>query len=182
MASRGRCVPSPACGGGLGRGKAADATHSAVGTAAHAVDEVAHVAATLRRRLDRCRAYHLERRARASSDGASFRRQTPIGPYIVDFVCHASRTDHRDRWRTAFCIDQIKRATHGATLSLAIARVTAFCDSAITTCLTNRRRRVEDESAAASLRSCPLPIPPPQAGEGDWPSLRRRSGNREQVA
>jgi very-short-patch-repair endonuclease len=24
-------------------------------------------------------------------DGASFRRQTPIGPYIVDFVCHAAR-------------------------------------------------------------------------------------------
>jgi len=23
--------------------------------------------------------------------GASFRRQTPIGPYIVDFVCHASK-------------------------------------------------------------------------------------------
>jgi very-short-patch-repair endonuclease len=24
-------------------------------------------------------------------NGASFRRQTPIGPYIVDFVCHAAR-------------------------------------------------------------------------------------------
>src|SRR5215470_11349738 len=23
--------------------------------------------------------------------GASFRRQTPIGPYVVDFVCHAAR-------------------------------------------------------------------------------------------
>jgi len=23
-------------------------------------------------------------------NGASFRRQTPIGPYIVDFVCHAA--------------------------------------------------------------------------------------------
>jgi very-short-patch-repair endonuclease len=23
--------------------------------------------------------------------GASFRRQAPIGPYIVDFVCHAAR-------------------------------------------------------------------------------------------
>jgi very-short-patch-repair endonuclease len=25
------------------------------------------------------------------TNGASFRRQTPIGPYIVDFVCHAAR-------------------------------------------------------------------------------------------
>jgi len=24
-------------------------------------------------------------------NGASFRRQTPIGPYIADFVCHASK-------------------------------------------------------------------------------------------
>jgi very-short-patch-repair endonuclease len=24
-------------------------------------------------------------------NGASFRRQTPIGPYIVDFVCHSAR-------------------------------------------------------------------------------------------
>src|SRR5689334_10467630 len=24
-------------------------------------------------------------------NGASFRRQTPIGPYITDFVCHAAR-------------------------------------------------------------------------------------------
>src|SRR5262249_37113504 len=24
-------------------------------------------------------------------NGASFRRQTPIGPYVVDFVCHAAR-------------------------------------------------------------------------------------------
>src|SRR5437588_6672878 len=24
-------------------------------------------------------------------NGASFRRQTPIGPYIVDFVCHAAK-------------------------------------------------------------------------------------------
>ena len=25
------------------------------------------------------------------SNGASFRRQTPIGPYVVDFICHAAR-------------------------------------------------------------------------------------------
>jgi very-short-patch-repair endonuclease len=24
-------------------------------------------------------------------NGASFRRQTPIGPYVVDFICHAAR-------------------------------------------------------------------------------------------
>ena len=24
-------------------------------------------------------------------NGATFRRQTPIGPYIVDFVCHAAK-------------------------------------------------------------------------------------------
>src|ERR1700751_4465505 len=24
-------------------------------------------------------------------NGASFRRQTPIGPYVVDFVCHAAK-------------------------------------------------------------------------------------------
>jgi very-short-patch-repair endonuclease len=48
--------------------------------------------------------------------GASFRRQAPIGPYIVDFVCHAaalaieidggqhfeSRQEQRDARRDAF--------------------------------------------------------------------------------
>jgi very-short-patch-repair endonuclease len=24
-------------------------------------------------------------------NGASFRRQTPIGPYVVDFICHAAK-------------------------------------------------------------------------------------------
>jgi very-short-patch-repair endonuclease len=24
-------------------------------------------------------------------DGASFRRQTPVGPYVVDFMCHAAK-------------------------------------------------------------------------------------------
>ena len=49
-------------------------------------------------------------------NGASFRRQTPIGPYIVDFVCHAanlvieidggqhfdSKQERRDTRRDAF--------------------------------------------------------------------------------
>jgi very-short-patch-repair endonuclease len=33
--------------------------------------------------------------------GMSFRRQTPIGPFIVDFVCHAALL-RRNRWRAAF--------------------------------------------------------------------------------
>src|SRR5215472_7195333 len=48
-------------------------------------------AKSLRRQMTRAetlswryiKAHHLE--------GLSFRRQTPMGPYIVDFVCHAAR-------------------------------------------------------------------------------------------
>jgi very-short-patch-repair endonuclease len=52
--------------------------------------------------------------------GASFRRQAPIGPYIVDFVCHAaalaieidggqhfeSRQEQRDARRDAFLVSK----------------------------------------------------------------------------
>jgi very-short-patch-repair endonuclease len=53
-------------------------------------------------------------------DGASFRRQVPVGPYIIDFVCHAARlaieldggqhyqSEHqkKDAHRTAFLADK----------------------------------------------------------------------------
>ena len=53
-------------------------------------------------------------------DGASFRRQVPVGPYIVDFVCHAakliveldggqhfeSERQRNDARRTAFLADK----------------------------------------------------------------------------
>ncbi len=95
-------------------------------------------------------------------NGASFRRQTPIGPYVVDFVCHAaslvieldggqhfeSEHERRDAWRDEF-------------LARKGFRVLRFNNHEV---LTNREGVSGDN--CCSPRACPLPVPPPQAGEG----------------
>ncbi len=94
--------------------------------------------------------------------GASFRRQTPIGPYIVDFVCHAAKLtieldggqhfeptqEQRDARRDAFLVG---RGFH----------VLRFNNHDVTT---NRQGVLE--TIAAAIEEGPLPNPPPQAGEG----------------
>ncbi|HEY0223172.1 MAG TPA: endonuclease domain-containing protein [Pseudolabrys sp.] len=91
-------------------------------------------------------------------DGLSFRRQTPIGRYIVDFVCldlrliieldggqhtESKKDEVRDRW--------LKSKGY---------RVLRFWNSDV---LKNRNAVLETILDAAS-KATPLPNPPPQGG------------------
>ena len=91
-------------------------------------------------------------------NGLGFRRQVPIGPYIVDFVCqerhliievdggqHAesARDAERDRWFAA----------NGY-------RVLRFWNSDVT----SNRSGVLETIVSAAAASTPLPNPPPQGG------------------
>jgi very-short-patch-repair endonuclease len=88
-------VPSPPCGGGMGRGQGsvepAEATDLPQRPVWHVKPKVRTRARALRRELTKAeriiwygiRAHRLY--------GVSFRRQTPIGPYIVDFISHSRK-------------------------------------------------------------------------------------------
>jgi len=93
-------------------------------------------------------------------EGLSFRRQVPIGPYIVDFVCHERRLiievdggqhadSQRDRQRDAMLADKGYR-----TLRFWNSDVFENCAGVLETILD-----------AASCDT-PLPNPPPQGGRG----------------
>ena len=73
----------PPCGGGLGRG--VQVPHSSV---AHSQRSQAK---TLRRRMTDAerKMWHATKAHRLA--GVQFRRQVPLGPYIVDFVSHSAR-------------------------------------------------------------------------------------------
>ncbi|HEU5272348.1 MAG TPA: DUF559 domain-containing protein [Xanthobacteraceae bacterium] len=76
-------VPSPLAGEGEGGGWP-QMPHAAVS------ERQRGHAKTLRRRMTRAETL-LWRYLKANHQGLSFRRQTPMGPYIVDFVCHSAR-------------------------------------------------------------------------------------------
>ena len=93
-------------------------------------------------------------------DGLSFRRQTPIGPFIIDFVCHErrlvvevdggqqaeSKSDtERDRW-----------------LALKGYRVLRFWNSDVL----RNRIGVLETNVDAAREATPLPNPPPKGGRG----------------
>jgi very-short-patch-repair endonuclease len=91
-------------------------------------------------------------------NGLSFRRQTPIGRFIVDFICHdcrlivevdggqhaeSSKDVERDRWL----------ASKGY-------RVLRFWNTDVL----KNRNAVLEMIVAAALEATPLPNPPPQGG------------------
>ncbi|HEY5305959.1 MAG TPA: endonuclease domain-containing protein [Pseudolabrys sp.] len=93
-------------------------------------------------------------------DGLSFRRQTPIGRYIVDFCCH-------DRW----LIVELDGGQHAESkkdverdrwLASKGYRVLRFWNSDV---LKNREGVLETILATAR-KATPLPNPPPQGGRG----------------
>ena len=113
--------------------------------------------------------------ARTDFDGASFRRQTPIGPYIVDFVCHAANliieidggqhfeTEHeqRDARRDAFLASKGYRVLRFNNLR---------CDD-------QSARRVGDDRGSAS--STPSPHPSPASGGGSRPRAMPEEARHE---
>jgi very-short-patch-repair endonuclease len=97
---------------------------------------------------------------RGQLDGRHFRRQVPIGPYIADFACASARL--------VVEIDGETHATSGgydaarsAFLQRAGWRVIRFWNNEV---MGNIDGVVE--GILEALR-CPLPGPPPRAGEGE---------------
>jgi very-short-patch-repair endonuclease len=88
--------------------------------------------------------------------GASFRRQTPIGPYIVDFVCHAANLIIEIDGGQHFEPEQMQRdARRDAFLASKGYRVLRFNNYDV---MTNRQGVLEVIAAAISdAPSPPLP-------------------------
>jgi very-short-patch-repair endonuclease len=93
-------------------------------------------------------------------DGLSFRRQTPIGRFIVDFVCHDCRLILEiDGGQHAESSKDIKRDRWLASKGY---RVLRFWNSDVL----KNRDAVLEMIVAAAREATPLPNPPPQGGRG----------------
>jgi very-short-patch-repair endonuclease len=91
-------------------------------------------------------------------DGLRFRRQTPMGQYIVDFVCHERRlVIELDGGQHA---ESQRDETRGRWLESKGYRVLRFWNSDV---LQNRDGVLETIVSAARVAT-PLPDPPPQGG------------------
>jgi very-short-patch-repair endonuclease len=100
-------------------------------------------------------------------NGASFRRQTPVGPYIVDFVCHSAKLvveidggqhfedahEKRDARRDRFLAAKGYRALRFSNLDVM-----------------SNRNGVLESIAEAVQAAAPSPPSPASAGEGAQPS------------
>ena len=93
-------------------------------------------------------------------NGATFRRQTPIGPYIVDFVCHAAKLVIEIDGGQHFESRQEQRdARRDAYLANKGFRVLRFQQSR---CHDQPRGRSRNDCSCR--RPCPLPDPPAEVG------------------
>jgi very-short-patch-repair endonuclease len=97
-------------------------------------------------------------------NGAAFRRQAPIGPYVVDFVCHTAKLvvevdggQHFEPRQAAY------DARRGAYLASQGYRVLRFNNVDV---IKNKAGVAETIAAALHGAAFPLPDPPPPAGEG----------------
>jgi len=107
--------------------------------------------------------------------GASFRRQTPIGPYIVDFVCHDANLVVGIDGGQHFEAEYMKRdARRDAFLSSKGYRILRFNNHDVMT----NRHGVLETIAAAVIRT---PSPPLPQQKGVNARLRRAMRGREQT-
>jgi len=101
--------------------------------------------------------------------GAGFRRQTPIGPYVVDFVCHAAKLIvELDGGQHFEAEDVVRDARRDSYLATQGYRVLRFNNLDV---MTNKSGVLD--TIAAALGKSPLPNPPPQAGEGTRQARKR---------
>jgi very-short-patch-repair endonuclease len=106
-------------------------------------------------------------------NGASFRRQTPIGPYIADFVCHAAGLIVELDGGQHFESENIKRdARRDAFLNSKGYRVLRFNNHDV---MTNRQGVLE--TIAAALVAAPSPTLPRKRGREQ--SGASRSGGEQ---
>jgi len=93
-------------------------------------------------------------------NGASFRRQTPVGPYIADFVCHAARLVIEIDGGQHFEAEQAKRdARRDAYFAAKGFHVLRFNNHDVTT---NRDGVLQ--TIAAAVGSAPSPTLPRKRG------------------
>jgi very-short-patch-repair endonuclease len=105
---------------------------------------------------------------------ASFRRQTPIGPYIADFVCHAAGLIVELDGGQHFQPDNIQRdARRNAFLAYKGFRVLRFNNHDV---MTNRQGVLE--SIAAALVAAPSPTLPRRRGR-EQSGADRSGGERK---
>src|SRR5262245_28589167 len=107
--------------------------------------------------------------------GASFRRQTPIGPYVVDFICHAARLvieiDGGQHFESKQEERDTRRDTYLAGKGFRVLRFNNY-DVMI------NRQGVLETIATAIERRPPLKPPPPSGG-GDARAARALSDATE---
>jgi very-short-patch-repair endonuclease len=93
-------------------------------------------------------------------NGASFRRQTPVGPYVADFVCHAANLIVEIDGEQHFETEHVKRdARRDAFLASKGFRVLRFNNHDV---MTNREGVLE--TIAAALPATPSPPLPRKRG------------------
>ncbi|WP_412774764.1 endonuclease domain-containing protein [Nitrobacter sp.] len=93
-------------------------------------------------------------------DGRSFRRQFPIGPFVVDFVCHAAKlVIELDGGQHFSDAGETRDARRTALIEARGFRILRFSNHDV---MTNRTGVLE--AIAAALKASVHP--PPQAGEG----------------
>jgi very-short-patch-repair endonuclease len=96
--------------------------------------------------------------------GASFRRQTPIGPYIVDFVCCAAKliieVDGGQHFEPGHIAYDERRSAYLAARGYCVLR---FSNLDV---MNNKSGVLEAIAAVIERSKSPLPSPPPQAREG----------------
>ena len=94
--------------------------------------------------------------------GYRFRRQVPIGRYIVDFACIRARliVELDGGQHTESVSDDLERTLH---LARAGFRVIRFWNDEVL----QRTDAVLESILEALIQACPHPDPLPQAGEGE---------------
>jgi very-short-patch-repair endonuclease len=93
-------------------------------------------------------------------NGASFRRQTPVGRYVADFVCHAAKLVIEIDGGQHFESEQMKRdAKRNSFLASKGFRVLRFNNRDV---MTNREGVLE--TIASALESAPSPTLPRKRG------------------
>ena len=130
-------------------------------------------------------------------DGLPFRRQAPMGAFIVDFVCHSARIiveldgeSHdfaqrlqrdqvRDRWLAGrgyavlrFTNDQVLKNLEGVLLTIGDAA--RIGDRGAPPSLSLPRKGGGNPQTNTSGAATPLPDPPPQGGRGKKVRSSRR--------
>jgi very-short-patch-repair endonuclease len=98
--------------------------------------------------------------------GYRFRRQVPIGPFVVDFVCMRARliVELDGGQHAEHLLDDLDRTRSLARTGF---RVIRFWNDEVL----QRTEAVLESILEALIQACPHPNPLPQAGEGEQQSI-----------